>query len=77
MSESVESKREEVVRSDKAAVESIPHGSLSGYVYHKCSCVECRAAQAAYHRERRQSEREELKRLRAQARIAKRAAAES
>lgn len=35
----------------------IPHGTPSGYTWHKCRCSECRAWSAAYRREYRRRQK--------------------
>ena len=37
----------------------IEHGKLSTYTQHKCRCTDCRAANAAYHREYQRSRQHE------------------
>ena len=32
--------------------QSIPHGTVSGYIRHKCRCLDCREAKVDYYRKR-------------------------
>lgn len=44
----------------------ILHGTLNGYQYHRCRCVECKAARATYNREYRARLKAELEVIRAE-----------
>lgn len=46
--------------STRASLSVIPHGTGSGYTYHKCRCDQCKAVQSAYMKEYRKGRRSEL-----------------
>lgn len=45
---------------ESTSTTSVPHGTHAGYTHHKCRCIDCKAAMAAYQKAYRAKNREKI-----------------